>query len=631
MLVAPSRSIVLELALALGFAAATLIADRVLVPVVLYDTPGCPQYPALCVPVRPDLHLVPLLAGTLATVIGTWLRQRRVSVEAVVAGIGLGLASTMLVGAFDAARVPFQDPYFTLPYRVYGVALLAAFVALTAVFSTQAARRPDGIARIVGLGLLAVIAGRILVEAVFGLGLLALAGAVGTAAGGLAGTSLRGPTYRVVSDLSERKVLLLLIGLAFGARLFFGLQTLIRTGPGMAFAVASDDGDSYYTLAGRLAEDPAQLGAALAAIAFPPGYTLFVATLLALSGGGLALVVAAQAVLAAGSTALVHLLARPVAGPQVALTAAALFAADQNLIQNQSTLTAEALLLPLVLGALTSLIRYRATGSVGWLALGSVAIGAAFVTRNAVGAPLAVAAFGWLLMGGRGSPLRAVASGAAILLAIALFSLPIGIATLQRDGAFRPVTQLGRVAWMFDGGPGMTISNTALLERGIDPFGDPLGSAGRVLTDPLPVLAFYAEAAPQRLSTLLFSANRGYSDPLTIVNDVTFPNAFGETIRLIRLAALLLVVGYVVRDRTWRRSPEVGLLIAYSVLYVLVFTVVFAPYHPFRYRIPIEPIRFMAEAAGLILLTGLFARSLRAGPSVVTQARTGARATTDHT
>ncbi|HUE86546.1 MAG TPA: hypothetical protein VMO26_10750 [Vicinamibacterales bacterium] len=57
---------------------------------------------------------------------------------------------------------------------------------------------------------------------------------------------------------------------AIAARAAFGLLTLSRTGPGLAFAYASDD-DAYFKLASALAADPAELGYVLAASAFPPG------------------------------------------------------------------------------------------------------------------------------------------------------------------------------------------------------------------------------------------------------------------------------------------------------------------------------------------------------------------------
>jgi hypothetical protein len=40
----------------------------------------------------------------------------------------------------------------------------------------------------------------------------------------------------------------------------------------------------------------------------------------------------------------------------------------------------------------------------------------------------------------------------------------------------------------------------------------------------------------------------------------------------------------------------------YSLLYIAVFVFLFPPYHAFRYRIPVEPVRFLLEAGGAIVI-----------------------------
>ncbi|HUE86547.1 MAG TPA: glycosyltransferase family 39 protein [Vicinamibacterales bacterium] len=268
---------------------------------------------------------------------------------------------------------------------------------------------------------------------------------------------------------------------------------------------------------------------------------------------------------------LLHRLARPLMGGRLALVPAFIYAADMNLIQNQSTLTAEPFLLPQILLALWALDRYRITDDARWLLAASTAIALVFITRNVVAVPLVMATvLAWVFWR---RPLRVIVRDAAVI-GIALFvvSIPVALASAEREGRPRFVTQLATVVWSFDMGPDSAmISNRRLVEMGIVPFEDPLGSAARAFGQLDRVVAFYAEAVPVRFSGLLFAASPGLSDPLLIVNPAQYPNSFDGVTRVLRAVGLAVVGTFLIIGRPWRAHPQLVLYASFATLYVAVF------------------------------------------------------------
>lgn len=590
------RTTIVNVIVALGFAIAVVgFGSRLALPIPLYVTSGCPGN--YCFPNIPELPLVPLAAAIV--VVLWWTRGARVGASRLVVGLALGVAASLYSGLVVVAAIPFHDAYFTAPYKLYALAFLGA---VTFVFVAVPMREPRGGPRPGWTwALLAVVAVTIAAVFIRREWPVAAVSLIAAVLGAAAGARMPG-SLSLVRWMTEVRLLAGIVALSFTFRALFGLQTLARTGPGMAFAVASDDGDSYYQLGTSLAA-----GGGIdvwAASAFPPGYSTFLGAIFALTRSSLVAVVVAQSLLAAVATLVVYAVGRDLAGRRVGMLAAVLFAADANLIQNQATLTAESLLMPLVLVALWSVARYARTDRTGWLLVGAAALAGAYVTRNLVAIPLSVATLVWLLVIERGR-LRRFARDAALLVgAIVIATLPIAYATGVKEGTPRLTTQLASLAWDFEGGPGYTVSNKPLVDRNIHPFTDPLGSAARVLADPLPVLGFYAYAVPQRLSTLLFFSPVGLADPILIVNGVVYPNEYGDVVRIVRLLALVTACIALVARRSWRTHPEIGLLAGFTLLYLAAFSLIFPPYHAFRYRIPIEPLRFVAEAAGLALFAG---------------------------
>jgi hypothetical protein len=513
-------------------------------------------------------------------------------------GFGLTLGGLITLTAALPRVVAFElsQTYFTTPYRVYAVVYLVGTISSLIAVALPAWWTSGRVGRLFCIS----IVGSILLAAIaaLGRGEAVIAGAIFVAVG--VGSSLiaTGLLERVRRHLTVPRIVIAIMVAAFALRVLFGLQTLARTGPGLAFALDSDDGQSYYRYASLLYADPSALPVVLSANeGFPPLYSIFLAAIFGLTRGSLAAVIVVQALLAAASTLLLFRIGRDTVSVPIGLAAAALFATDKNIVQNQATLTAEAILVPLILFTLYSLFRYRTTQHFVWIAGCALSIAAIFVTRNLLITVLPVA-LAWLwIVGNRRSFIR---DSGVLIATVVLVALPIGIATQQSEGRMRFTNQLAGLGYEYVGKGDMTIENQFLLDRGINPFSDPVGSFGRMIADPLPVLGFFAVAVPQRLSYLLFSSSPGASDPVLVINPGSFPNPYGELIEIVLAIATLVAPVVVLRRRSYRR-PEIVLLCLYLVVYLALFAFVFPPRQAFRYRIPIEPVVFLAQAAVLAL------------------------------
>lgn len=573
-----------------------------------------PLFVALNPLLKPNLPQLPLVpfAAALAFLA---LRPRPLPTSLVMVkrAAVLAVGAIAIVALTRTVAMAQAEGYLTLPYRLYGLVFLAVATAAVVTLCGVAIRRGDPSVRDeLAVPLVAVLA-VVWAESLFQGELIVAAAQLGGVVLAMVGS--RAQRWLQRWRPGAHAVLIATVTVGFAFRVIFGFQTLARTGPGMAFARASDDGDSYFTNATRMIADPSAISAVLGGNAgFPPAYALFLAILLGPTGGSLHVVIVAQALLAALSTVLVYAIARTFAPRLVALIAAGLFAVDQNLIQDQATLTAESLLLPVVLGAVFGTIRYGSTGAISWMAIAALATALAFVTRNVVGGVLLLSVALWLAVHSWRRPKVLARDIAMVIAAIVLFTAPIALVTAQSEGKPRVTNQLAGLGFEYVSDYGLVIENGILLERGINPFKDPAGSASRVVADPFPVLAFFAYAVPQRLSALLFSATHGATDPLTVLNPITHPSPFGDAVELLLFLALALAVALFVVRRPDRRAPAVGLLVTYALVYVAIFTLVFPPRQPFRYRIPVEPVAMIAEAVGLAALLGMAVAAWRRDP-----------------
>jgi len=598
---APGQRVGVLVVVAVVFGAVVALGSRmVLVPVTLYAPLfGPPSHVNI-----PELPLLPLLAGVLAGVAGAVVGGRAPGRRDAWLGLTLGLGAALYAGLLQAAVLLFADQYLTAPYRAYALAYVSAATAALCWWLWRVARGRTAVAdnRLLSWPLLATVAATS-VATLAGQQRLPGAFAIAAALAGIAYAEY-GPAPKI--RLDGRATLVVLLALTFGFRAAFGLQALSRTGPGAAFAAASDDGPSYFEHATALWTDPSAATSVLAANdGFPPAYSYFLAAIFSLTRGSLGAVVLAQAVVAVLSALLLYAIARRATGTAAALVAVGLFATEQNMIQVSSTLAPESILVPTVLFGAWVLARYRDSGRFVWLVAGAAAVGLAFITRNNVGGVLLAATTVWLVISGRQRPARVAAEVATLALALLVFTLPVALSTAQLEGKPRITNQLAADNFDLLADDGITIDNGFLVRRGINPIRDPLGSLRAAAADPLAVAGFFAVAVPQRAMTLLFFAPSGAADPLNLVSTTNFPNMYGHLIELVLVLGLIVAMVELVRRRAWVGRPIIGLLFAYISLYLALFTLVFMPRHAFRYRIPIEPVIFIVEAAGVVLIAGL--------------------------
>lgn len=581
---------------------AVVLLDALLLPVPLTVAPAC----ADCLANVPNLPFGPLIAALVLCMATE--QDAHPFTNRLVRGIALGVAAIAYAGLVAAAAIPFRDAYFTMPYRVYaiGYLTLASAVAACGVATLGAAGRSPSARRLARrlalVGAVAIVASAARGDA------LVSAGAAAGALVGLALFRMEGLRRAASSHITPGRAAAGVALIAVALRVLFGLQTLARTGPGHAFSVASDDGEAYYRNATGLLADPSYVDTILrAADGFPPLYSLFLWAIFAVTRESMAAVIVFQALFAGFSCTLVYLLARRYASRWVGVIAALLFALDQNLIQNQSTLTTEALFIPLLLLGFWALIRFGRERSFAWLLVAAAAIALVFFTRNLV-ALVVPAATMWLLWLRPRRPLQALGAGLLMVAAIIVVASPVAIATGRTEARPRFTNQLADTGWEYQENTPYVIENGFLVQRGIKPFTDPAGSLAAVARDPLAIIGFYFEAVPQRLRYLFFSVEPGAADPLTITNPATFPNRYGQLVDLLLVFSAIVAIVTALRRRSWRTHPELVLLGLFVLLYLALFAFVFPPRQAFRYRIPIVPLLMIAEAAGVWLVARGIAR-----------------------
>ncbi len=561
-----------------------------------------PLYPArcaLCFPNVPVIALTPFVAAFFLTV----LVDRSASWRAHIArAVVLGGVVALYRGMLESAVFATHQSYLTGPYRAYALAYVAGATTLTTgswlAWRTKAAphRSRRTLHQALGVGimlsvLVLLIRGEMIVAA------SALVGVIAGVVGWLAVPRLRSRT------LPGSSPIVAIVLIAFVARALFGIATLVRTGPGMAFALASDDGDTYYSLATGVLAGTTPLDRLFTSSFFPPGYSLFVTAIFGITRENAAVLVLAQATLAAGACVCLYLIARRLMDEKAARIAAALFALDANLIQNGSTITAEALLIPAILLGIWALSEYRDTGRLSFLIIGSAAVACAFITRNLalLIVPAALIGIGtWV----RTAPQRYLRDALMMVGSVVLAATPTLAATASSPDGIRLTNQGAAISYE---APGDVIDNAFLIQRGINPFVDPVRSLAIVANDPGPVLAFLARAAPDRLQALLFAPAPGMFDPLVLVNGA-YGVPYAHAVELLRLAGLL--IGAIAITFGWHRRANVSIIAWFILFYLAAFALVFPPAHPFRYRIPIEPFFFLAEAAGLYLIGRTLAHAM---------------------
>lgn len=543
----------------------------------------------------PFLPLALACAGALAVTQpkgGPELRR------AIVIGLIVGLAASF---AFAAVQTAAQARTMQLrgPYALWSMGYVLIVVAALAGLGVRAWSRGGPL---VGPALVAIAAGAPILAAITGDRAVLVLTLVGLAAGIAFG--LVGPRdLRIVNAVlaSPRATLATLVAATFLTRLAFGLQLLAVHGAGPGFAIASDDGDTYYRYARMILEGPDGALRVFSNATYSPGYPLVLAVMLLLGTPSFMVVIALHALLAAAAVVLVVAIARRAGGHAVAVIAGILFVAQQNLIQIQSTFTTEALLLPAVLLYTFALVKYHETGRLRWIVIGGAAMAAAILTRNVI-AVFAIAGVWWLIARAPAGRRRTAIAHAAALVALAAAAIfPTAYATWAVTGSPQLANQATSLSWEIGTGTweAGVPSNVPLVERGLSPFRSPAQTLARFIADPVPVLGFYAEVVPRRVVTLLFRPNFGQFDPLTIVSSGAERSALGELATTFTAVALAVGAFAGVRQGG-SRSGLTWLLIAFIATYLALFSLIFAPLHPVRYRVPIDPYLIVVQAIGVV-------------------------------
>ncbi|MBA3430756.1 MAG: glycosyltransferase family 39 protein, partial [Actinobacteria bacterium] len=387
-----------------------------------------------------------------------------------------------------------------------------------------------------------------------------------------------------------------IVGITYVTRGAFSLQALIGAGE-TSFVLSSDDGETYVSFARSLLS-----GGDLHFIAgetpYAPGYTFFVALLLVLTGGNFLLLVLLHSMLAAVTGVLLYLVLRHMAGRLAALTGGMLLALNVGLLQVQGTMTAEALALPFIMLFIWALTRYEGSPRSQWILGAGVALAIAIYSRNMVLIFLP-ATVGWILLRQQPRLLRRTYFASLLILVVVL---PLALTNFALTGTARLTGQDAALAWGLSTEPWQALapSNEPLLEMGIDPFREPATSLAAIWADPAPVTAFVARSAPRRAITMLFPPEFGLFDPLRILNPGIVANAFGPLVDSVLIAMLLL--GFVMARRD--KSSSAGtLLILLIVAYLLLFSILFTPYHPPRYHTLIAPFMITFQALGIAMLS----------------------------
>lgn len=579
------------------------LIDRHTIGIPLYDRscPACSRH-VISIP------LVPLIAGWMfGGVYAVW--QRIGARKGIVAGTALGITSALYITLLTkTAPIPLNDGYFGTPYRIYALAYTTGVTALLTIVGVSLVRRGPQWARDVVARPLLIAAFLAIVAATSsGAWPIAVAASIGGILGAAAGLARpeRWRPARVRSITKSAALLMALLTAAFLSRLLFGLQLLARSGPGMAFAINGDDGDTYYEHAIALASGVRTLDV-LANTTYPPGYALFAAGVFAATGENLAVLVTLQALLAAIGALALFGIARDVAGRGAAMVACAFFALDANLIQNASTMNAEAVVLPLLLAGLWTLLRAGATGCRRWFVASGLLLGVAFISRNLAALALVIGVLWSLFPLLRAWRLRQAVSVALLVAAFLIPAIPTAIATTVLEGKPRLTTQVASLAWGLDGN-GITIDNTELVARGIDPVLDPLGSVAAIARDPISVVGFLTRAVPDRLATLFFYPNPGLFDPLLLVNPA-LASPYSHLLELVLI--VLTVAGVILCVDRLRGRPALVPIAGFTLLYLGVFVLLFPPFHPFRYRILIVPAALIAQGFAAVVLTRLISRTI---------------------
>jgi len=380
------------------------------------------------------------------------------------------------------------------------------------------------------------------------------------------------------------------------ATLLFGLAVVVRVLVGLAylhggdtpFVLASDDGDAYVASARWLATgEPIVLTPRLAAkwtlaapdpaARWPAAYWLLLAAQYRLLGYQHVSTLVVQALLGGALTLAAYALARQLLPARWPVVAAVLVACSSTLVYLASTLSAEALYVPLIVLGLALLVRRP----VGCALLAGAAFGLAEATRP-LALPIFLIALAWRA---RAAPL--LLGGFAVVLA------PFVLRDLLVQGHVALLSVGGAAAFHDAHGVGQLGPDLAGL--GVDPYARGVSSSLlAVAAQPVQVAAAMTAALPQRLTVLFISGGWApIGEPLL--------SALPVGVTLAARLAIVALAAYGALSLLYQPTTRrVAILLVATTLAVLVPALVLG-LPLVRYRAPADPLL-------LIFLTAAFAR-----------------------
>lgn len=403
---------------------------------------------------------------------------------------------------------------------------------------------------------------------------------------------------------NEKGLLAALFLIAFLVRLAFAFQIMHETGGGAVFVSGSDDGDTYDSLAWKMAQDPKKAiqGQEIFPTAYDPGYTIFLSLIYKISGHNYYTVTAIQSAINAMIPLLIYWIASMLFSRTIGIISALFTSFDQSAIMHSVVLGTECFF-PFMLGCgILFFLRFLKNPAKKWnLVLIGFFLGISIISRYLL---ILVPAFMFInMLFTPGMKVRTkIASIAIVSSVIALCILPITVINYLNTHKYYLVEKSGdRIDLLW----GLELSedrertspgNIRFIRAGFDPINKPYESFLLVFKKPGTLAKIAGSVWSARLRNYFCWPNFGYFDPLILVNPARFPNEYGSTMEwyffILYLIGLISAIKNVYRERC--------ILIIFMVLayFIFVHVILFRVNTP-RYRVVVIPYLFIFLALGI--------------------------------
>jgi len=437
------------------------------------------------------------------------------------------------------------------------------------------------------------------------------------------------PLSRVVTD--RRFLMALVFCVAFLARYLF-LANLLRI-EGADYPLASDDGPTYDRWARIGAKDP-MVFLRESPFYFKVFYSVLPALVYRVFGHSYCVLGVIQSLLGALVALGIFVLTSMILGKRsAAFIASCGIAMNSTLIHLSTTITTEALYIPLIVFFITLVLYYRESAhdrkAKALLSLAGLLCGIAAVVREiALGIGVFVAL--WILIWGRpylrSGFMRRTRDAIILLFFMAIPVLFITSINYRNTGEFYLVykgqeirdqsgeivgwRKAGSYEWIVKSsvwGEDLVPSNQRLVELGIrDPFKDPLGSLAAAARSPQAVLRALASIVPKRMRNLFFWPNFGRFDPILLLNGSQYATRYASNLEFyIVILIVFSVFAFLFSGIPWAHK---SLLLIVIVFYTLFHGILFLSMNA-RYRSPMDPFLSVITAFGISTLVHYYRRT----------------------